>query len=232
MDRMFVIQEIINKMRARVYLEVGVHKGECFLRIRARKKMAVDPQILISLKRKQKYYIRNPYNFFSKYYHMSSDDFFRRHNTFLSRRGLDVVFIDGLHTYEQSLRDVQNSLKYLNDGGVVIMHDCNPISEAAARPAPPFEDVESLNIPGHIAEWNGDVWKTIVNIRSCHKDLSVFVLDCDQGLGIITKRTPENVLSYSREEIRNFHYRDLDENRTYLLNLKSQDYFLDFLKTL
>ncbi len=232
MDRMFVIQEIINKKRAKVYLEIGVHTGECFLRVRARKKMAVDPQMLISLKRKQKYYIRNPYNFFSQYYHMTSDDFFRKHDAFLNRLGLDVVFIDGLHTYEQSLRDVQNSFKYLKGGGVVVMHDCNPLSEEAATPAPSLEDAERLNIPRHLPEWNGDVWKTIVNLRSCRKDVAVFVLDCDQGLGIITKRMPENVLPYSPEEIHNFHYRDLDENRTYLLNLKSQKHFPDFLQTL
>ena len=58
-DRMYVIQEIIKKTRAKIYLEIGVREGECFLRIRAPKKIAVDPQILISAKKKRKFYFKN-----------------------------------------------------------------------------------------------------------------------------------------------------------------------------
>jgi hypothetical protein len=231
-DRMYVIQGIIKKTRAKVYLEIGVREGECFLRIKAPRKIAVDPQILISSKKKRKYYYKYLSNIFNRYFEMTSDDFFKNNHKSLNRHGLDVVFIDGLHTYEQSLRDVQNSLKYLSDNGVIIMHDCNPLSEAAAYPAQSYQDAESLNMTGFTGEWNGDTWKTIVHLRSSRKDLDVFVLDCDQGLGIIMKRKPESVLPYSFEEISQLSYKDLDNDRKNLLNLKSQEYINEFLQTL
>ncbi len=223
MDRMYVIQEVIKKKRATVYLEIGVYEGECFLRTRCRRKIAVDPHILISSAKKRKYYLRNFSNLFNRYFEMTSDDFFQKHHAFLLRNRPDVVFIDGLHTYEQSLQDVQHALNYLKDDGVIIMHDCNPLSEAAAFPAPSCE--HAVNIPGFSGEWNGDVWKTIVHLRSSRRDLDVFVLDCDQGLGIITKRKPENVLAYSPEAIRSLSYQDLERDRQTLLNLKGMEHF-------
>jgi len=231
-DRMYVIQEIINRKRAKRYLEIGVREGECFLKIKAPKKIAVDPHIAITPQKKRKYCLKNLSNLFNKYVEMTSDDYFKGNHELLTGRSFDVVFIDGLHTYEQSLKDVHNSLRYLNEEGVIIMHDCNPQSEAAAYPAHSYQHAESLNIPGFTGEWNGDVWKTIVYLRSSRKDLNVFVLDCDQGLGVIVKRKPENGLLYSPEEIHSLSYRELDSKRKHLLNLKSQEYFHEFLMTL
>ena len=48
----------------------------------------------------------------------TSDDFFID-NT----KNFDVIFIDGLHTYEQCQRDCINSLKFLNPGGILIIED-------------------------------------------------------------------------------------------------------------
>src|SRR3989344_7865884 len=58
-------------------------------------------------------------------YRMTSDDFFANH---ISMK-YDIIFIDGLHLFEQAYRDIINSLKYLNDNGVIVVHDCNPIKE-------------------------------------------------------------------------------------------------------
>ena len=140
------------------------------------------------------------------------------------------MFIDGLHTYEQTLRDVHNCLKLLKEDGVIILHDCNPVSESAAYPADSWEQTESFELEGWTGEWSGDVWKTIVYLRSTRKDLKIFVLDCDYGIGIITKGTPENMLTYSKEEIDNFFYRDLERNRERMLNLKSTDYLEKFIE--
>lgn len=237
MNRITVLQEIINKIKARTYLEIGVSNGSCFHSIKAMKKIGVDPNFLFSTKKGFEYYLKNIrnrrlWNFSNKYYEMTSDDYFRMKSGSLKKVGFDVIFIDGLHTYEQSLKDVYNALKYLKKGGIVVMHDCSPSFEAAAYPAKSLEDAASLNIPGWTGEWNGDVWKTIVYLRSNHNDLNVFVLDCDFGLGIITRSNTENVLKYSKEEIQNLSYNDLKNNRSELLNLKSLEYFDEFLKML
>lgn len=163
---------------------------------------------------------------------MSSDDFFKLKLGLLIQNALDVVFIDGLHTYEQSLKDVNNSLKYLKEAGVIIMHDCNPPFESAAYPAESIEHAKSLNLPGWTGEWCGDVWKTIAHLRSSRNDLNIFVLDCDCGLGVITKGNVGNMLQYSIEEIQNLSYNDLKINNINILNLKGQGYFEEFIKTL
>ena len=146
--------------------------------------------------------------------------------------GLDVAFIDGLHTFSQSLQDVQNTLRYLNKNGVIILHDCNPLSETAALPAKSIREIQELNPPGFNGIWNGDVWKTIAYLRATRKDLHVFVIDCDSGLGIITKGTPENLLEYSVEEVKNLSYSDLASNRHSMINLKDISYLEYFLNTI
>ena len=78
----------------------------------------------------------------------------------------------------------------------------------------------------------GDVWKTIVHLRSQRRDLRAFVLDCDFGLGIITRGQPEDPLDISPADLQKMDYQDLEKNRQHWLNLKSEDYFHDFVRTL
>ena len=42
----------------------------------------------------------------------------------------DIIFIDGLHHNEQVLKDVENSLKHLSEGGSIVCHDCLPSEES------------------------------------------------------------------------------------------------------
>ena len=53
---------------------------------------------------------------------MTSDNYFfnNKNNLF------DLIFLDGLHTYEQTIKDIFNSLKTLKKNGVIIVHDCLP----------------------------------------------------------------------------------------------------------
>ena len=229
MKRTEVIQNIINRIDGRTYLEIGVARGSNFFPIRARKKFGVDPHFNFGIRKKLKWCCKNIYNFQAEYYEMDSDSFLARSCLV---EGVDVAFIDGLHTYQQSLKDVTNSLKYLNPRGVIIMHDCNPQSEAAACPSHSIDPSARSNPQDWNVVWNGDVWKTICYLRSVHHDLNVFVLDCDQGLGIISRGNPDGTLSFSPEQIDSLTYSDLAKDRKKLLNLKDSDYFLDFLQTL
>lgn len=157
-----------------------------------------------------------------RYFELTSDDFFRRKSRLLSRYKIDVAFIDGLHDYKQSLRDVLNTLNCLETFGVIVMHDCNPPSEIIATPL-------SMYVPKS-KPWTGDVWKTIVHLRSLREDLNVFVLDCDWGIGIITRGKPENMLDYFITDIEQMSYRDLSVQRKSFLNLKEPDYLYEFLE--
>jgi len=234
MNRITIIQDIINRKKAKVYLEIGVNTGACFFEIKASRKIGVDPEFLIPKKQKLKYVFKNISNLSNRYYEMTSDDFFAMKGESLTKNRLDVVFIDGLHTFEQSLKDVLNSLKFLKEDGVIVMHDCNPASEANAIPASSLEHAISLNLPGCTGDWNGDVWRTVVYLRSNFLGLNIFVLDCDNGLGIITRGEQKNILEYSPEMIKNLTYKDLKKDRKKLLNLKSlhDPDFEKFMETL
>ncbi len=229
MNRINVIQKIINGVSAKTYLEIGVRYGDAFLKIKAKNKNGVDPNFAITPWKKFRYYFKNPYNIFNKYFNDESDVFFDKEKSRLSKSGIDVVFIDGLHTFDQSLRDVQNSLKYLNKNGIIVLHDCNPSSAVAALPAKSFEDIARSNPFGFTGVWNGDVWKTIVYLRAAREDLNVFVLDCDFGLGIITKEQPESTFKYPADEVHNLTYDDLSKNRKTMLNLKEAIFLQKFL---
>ena len=206
--------------------------GDTFLRIKASHKLGVDPSFEISPTKKLRYYLKNWSNFFNKYFHVDSNTFFDTQHILLSKIGLDVAFIDGLHTFSQTLKDVENTLRYLNKNGVIVLHDCNPLSEVAALPAKSIREIQELNPPGFTGIWNGDVWKTIAYLRATRKDLHVFVLDCDFGLGVITKGTPENLLEYSAEEVNNLSYDDLASNRQSIINLKDISYLKEFIGTI
>jgi len=110
------------------------------------------------------------------------------------------------------------------------MHDCNPQSESEAKTLDIAEHKERIDLPGSGIAWSGDVWKTIANLRSTRADLNIFVLDCDYGVGILTKGEPENRLKFSEKMIENLTYKDLDQNRQKILNLKHPSYLEQFLK--
>lgn len=229
MNRTDVIQRIIDKNKAKTYLEIGVADGTNFFPIRARQKIAVDPNFTFLKKHRIKWTLKNLYNVTAKYNESSSDSYFARKK---STDRLDVVFIDGLHTYEQSLKDVINSLINLNETGVIVIHDCNPPNQAAAHPAASWEHASELELPGWTGEWCGDVWKTICFLRSHRTDLKVFVLDCDCGLGIVTKGKPDISLNLSEDVLDNMTYADLVRDRRNLLNLKNESYLFEFLENI
>ena len=228
LNRIQIIQRLINATKAKNYLEIGVNNGKCFLRIKARHKIAVDPAFKIPVGRKLKYFFKNPWNVNNNYFEKTSDDFFQHERQTLASTKPEIVFVDGLHTYEQSLRDVLNSLAVLQDGGIVLMHDCNPITATAAFPASSIDDAKR-RLNDYKGVWNGDVWKAIVHMRSLHPDLEVFVLDCDHGVGVVRRNTSTDRLTFSENDIRQLTYEDLERNRKRFLNLKSPDYFEAFV---
>jgi hypothetical protein len=227
MLRTDVIQALLNKRKRPAYLEIGVQSGRNFFAVKNVYKTAVDPKFTFSFRDRLRWVLRNPSNLFAKYYQVTSNKYFEIVD--MSKKK-DVVFIDGLHTYAQSLMDVINSLNVLEENGVIVMHDCNPPHKIAAYPAQTIEEAARANATDWTYEWCGDVWKTICFLRSTRSDLRVFVLDTDYGLGIITRMKADECLGLSPEQIDAMTYDDLEKNRVELLGLKHKEYFFDFLK--
>lgn len=204
--RVSIVQTQLDRFRSPSYLEIGVNFGALFLNLRAGRRVGVDPSPQIpAIKR-----LLHPSTFpGSHLIRNTSDDYFAELNPTST---FDVVFIDGYHSYEQSLRDVENALRHLSTDGVILLHDCSPQTEAMGS-ATPFD------MPGHEdTGWCGEVWKTIVHLRATRDDLITDVLDVDYGIGRV-RRGRSTPLDISLQEVVALRHEDLDANRKVLLGL-------------
>lgn len=201
MNRVSLIQEIFSRTKYDNYLEIGCQTGSSFLPIRAKIKTAVDPRFCIAAEDIEFWRARVPENDQASYFEEESDQFFQERVAYLSEIApIDLVLIDGLHTFRAALNDVLNSLLYLSDDGIIVMHDCLPPHPAAALNTDGFPtDAELKNVDGWTGEWCGSVWKAIVYLRHVHADLlDVFVIDTDYGLGIVR---PKRALPATRLQL-------------------------------
>lgn len=222
MDREIVIRELMRARKLSNYLEIGVFNGHIFFRVKSKFKIAVDPFFRFSNFRKFIKTVINPYNLYNQYFEKPSDDFFAQDaERVIGNRKIEISLIDGMHEYAFALRDAENVISRLSQHGVIVMHDCNPLTREANVS---FAEWEARNFTG---TWNGDVWKAIMHLRT-RNDINVFVLDCDHGLGIITRTKPESVLPFTPTQIASFTYDDLDKNRKYWINLKPVEYFYEY----
>ena len=130
---------------------------------------------------------------------MESDKFFEK-----NEEKFDIIFIDGLHFSEQVYRDIVNSLKFLNEGGTVICHDMIP--RGYKEQLYPMEKGTFY--------WNGDCWKAWLWLRCERDDLNMFVVNTDEGCGVISKGKQEK-LSYSRD----LSYENFEKNKNEILNI-------------
>jgi len=150
-DRKDFLNELISRNGYRAYLEIGCWNDDCFSKIAAPHKVGVDPRSGGTLR-------------------LTSDDFFAR-----NAERFDLIFIDGLHLYEQVRKDILHSLEVLEDGGTIVLHDCVP-----TRCIEQYE-TQVTRI------WNGDVWKAMVEARTWEGVDAVTCL-IDFGLGVVKKR--------------------------------------------
>ncbi|MGQ7794681.1 class I SAM-dependent methyltransferase [Faunimonas sp. B44] len=215
-DRTSVIQRLINAYNYNSYLEIGVARGENFLQIKAPIKIGVDPNFRIP---------GISHCEVEQFFAMESDEFFANPPQVLLEHGVDVAFVDGLHTSGQALRDIENCLRYLNVGGTVVVHDCLPATPSEA--APTFDLARS--IPGFDGNWTGDVFRAIAELRASRSDLWIAVLDVDHGVGIIRSGTPEDRVRLTKTEASQLSYERLSAERTTILNLKTAVWFDDWL---
>ncbi len=227
MNRIDVVRQALNGRDKPVYLEIGVSKGRAFRQISAEEKIAVDPAFRLS-ERSRRFADEKART--THYFEKTSDAFFENEAEFLAQRNIDVALIDGLHTYGQVVRDVENTLRYMKDDGVIVLHDCNPRTASIGFPADSYEDFVAKNPWWSVMfGWSGDVWKAMVQLRSTRDDLLIAVLNCDFGVGVVRKGLPESRLSYSEESVAALDYEDLAADRQHLLNLKPPTYLADFL---
>ena len=187
-----LIQYIINKYNCTSYLEIGCDKDQSFSRININKKIGVDP--------KSGGTIRD-----------TSDNFFIN-----NKDKFDIIFIDGLHHYDQVIKDIYNSLDILNDNGHILIHDCLP------------RTIAHQAIPRYRGSWNGDVWKSIVELRT-KSNLEVFTCEIDFGVGVIRKKINTNPLDIKINDFKKLKFKDYYHNNKEFMNVISYDQILKII---
>lgn len=154
---------LLNVLAARnptgAYLEIGCFKNDLFDSIPLAVKVGVDPV--------QGGTVR-----------ATSDAFFAT-NT----QKFDLIFIDGLHTYDQVHRDVANALKAIKPGGWIAMHDMLP-SNVMEQHEPYSE----------ITAWVGQGWKVAFELLQT-EGVDFKIVKIDHGVGVIRVLEPGSELA-------------------------------------
>lgn len=164
------------------YVEIGVETGQS-LELSRCKAVGMDPSIQITHSQES----------WVKLFKLTSDDFFARYDLrqILDAKFVDMAFIDGLHTFDQALKDFINIERYAHSGTVVAFHDIFPATAVTAS-----RDRKSIF-------WVGDTWKVVLILKKLRPDLKIFTLPAfPSGLTIVTGLDAEsNLLSKDIDQI-------------------------------
>jgi hypothetical protein len=145
------INHIARALGARRYLEIGVENGNTFFAVDIEEKTAVDPNLLFDASSRS--------DCRTHIYKLPSDVYFVKHPPI---QPFDIVFIDGLHNFDQALRDFLNTLAHLHDRSVVVLDDVWPSDIYSSLDNP----VDALRLRrsagGDGLAWHGDVFKVVL----------------------------------------------------------------------
>ena len=164
-NRIALVNFLLRNFQNPEYLEIGCASNELFDSIPFTKKVGVDPIEGGNIRK-------------------TSDDFFKE-----NKKLFDVVFIDGLHTYEQVRKDIINSINSINGNGWVALHDMLP------------RNWKEQHIPMLRGPWTGDVWKVAFEIMQS-KGLDFKIVSIDYGVGIIKVNNNKAILKDFRKELK------------------------------
>ena len=159
------------------YLEIGCAGNDLFDATMVAEKVGVDP-------------VRGGTH------RMTSDAFFET----WGGEGFDVVFIDGLHLYEQVRRDFDGALKVLKPGGWIAIHDMLPRDWLE-------EHVPQIRTRG----WTGDGWKVAFEFLAS-PDIEFRLLALDHGVVVVKPLNPTPLIPDLSGELRDQRFAYLYRN--------------------
>ena len=183
-NRVSFITAVTQKFSDCRYLEIGCDDNICFNSIPVINKIGVDPDRGGNIKD-------------------TSDNFFKN-----NKNRFDVIFIDGLHIYEQCRRDVINALKVLDKNGYIFLHDMTPRNWAE-------ENVPRLKN----TLCTGDIWKVAIELSKT-KGIDFFVINADMGVGVLRKKEENIVYHDDFENLKDLKFK-------YFINLNSSINYID-----
>jgi len=164
-NRIATVNLLLNKFKNPSYLEIGCASNSLFNSVPTINKIGVDPSSGGNVRK-------------------TSDEFFN-----YNEKKFDVVFIDGLHTYEQVRKDVINSIKFSSQNAWIALHDLLP------------ENWIEQHVPIITKDsWTGDVWKVAFELLQT-EGIEFKILKIDNGVGVIKVLNNKTSLKDLRNEL-------------------------------
>jgi hypothetical protein len=98
-----------------------------------------------------------------------------------ARASYDIIFVDPFHTFGTSIVDIAGAFSLLNEGGTIVVHDCNPPTADVATP-------EYVDGP-----WCGVTFAAFIDFALGGSG-SYLTVDADYGCGVISKKIDDALL--------------------------------------
>jgi len=191
-DYLKVLARLHEHLKPESYVEIGVAAGTSLaLARRETRAVGIDPRPRIA----QAITAR------AMLYPVTSDEFFQLYDLLdeLGTPRLAMAFIDGLHCFDQVLKDFMHIERYADRQTVVLIHDCLPLMRRVATRV------------CSTAFWCGDVWKIIPCLVKHRPDLTVRVVPASpSGLGIVTGLDRNSVVLGDRFDQILREYQDME----------------------
>jgi len=173
------LNTLARALSATRYLEIGVSSGTTFLDVDIEHKVAVDPAFRFDTSP----HASERVQFFS----MPSDRYFAEQ---AGDAVFDVVFLDGLHTFEQTLRDFNNSLVHGHERTVWLIDDTVPSDVYSAIKSMPDALRARKAAGGSGRAWHGDVFKLVFFLHDFFPGLSYCTLTTGGNAQTLVWREP------------------------------------------
>jgi hypothetical protein len=136
------------------YLEIGVHLGATFNNVVYAEKVGVDPEFLFDI---DSYAAQH-----TRFYNMTSDRFW---SAMPEKGKFDLIFLDGLHTFEQTYRDFCASIAMSHEKTIWLIDDVMPTNFISSlRNYRQVARIRKL-FQTRGTSWMGDVFKVIFAIH-------------------------------------------------------------------
>ena len=156
------------------YVEIGVGRGQSM-------KCALPPTLCIGIDPAPE--VMYSFNTYTRIFEMTSDAFFEKCDLIseLGGRRVEMAFIDGLHQFEQVLKNFINIEKNASSDSLIFLYDCLPL-----------DDITSSR-ERKTKFWTGDSWKVIPCLRRYRPDLKIISMPIyPAGLAVVTNLDPDS----------------------------------------